>query len=73
LAGNLVKPLIAVYGNEWRERGYTDSEPLLRMEGNIDAEKRGLASYGLWLLLDGNTQSRHRYCPNYTYREKKMR
>jgi hypothetical protein len=22
LAGNLVKPLIALYGTEWRERGY---------------------------------------------------
>jgi hypothetical protein len=27
LAGNLVKPLLSLYGTEWRERGYASMHP----------------------------------------------
>ncbi len=33
LAGNLVKPLLSLYGTEWRERGYGLWSELVRAEG----------------------------------------
>jgi hypothetical protein len=35
LAGNLVKPLMSLYGAEWRERGYGQLASRLRLSGSI--------------------------------------
>jgi hypothetical protein len=50
LAGNLVKPLLSLYGTEWRERGYGLSSTSLG-DGMGWNEEKFVEKMKLWTLV----------------------
>jgi hypothetical protein len=56
LAGNLVKPLLSLYGTEWRERGYGLSALTKAIHKDLEENKvfqvRGFFKLGFCLVLE---------------------